>query len=128
MRINIQEWQQRPLFEHPYEVTRYILTTAHGAGILETFSRPLPHLNDATAFFWSLQVDQAFRCEGIAAAIIETAERIAAEEGCPKIALEYYPKVTEKFVREWHERRGYNATIISDDCFLMEKQLAPKSK
>lgn len=118
----------QPRFVQPYKVMRYIITTAHGAGIIETFSRPLAELNDTTAFLWSLQVDLAFRDEGIATAILETAERIAAEAGCPKLALEYYPEVTEKFVCEWYERRGYKTTSRSDDCYLMEKQLTPENK
>jgi ribosomal protein S18 acetylase RimI-like enzyme len=94
---------------------------------LELYNVPRPPYG-VEAYIYSLFVNKLARKEGRATALLDMAERLAAENGCQSVWLEWSGKDTPIEILEWYIRRGYNLIANNDNgAKLLEKKLTPKT-
>lgn len=75
------------------------------------------------AFIWNLYVDDEYIGKGIATKLVADAEKIAKENGCAAIMLNWCKAGSQTFTKEWYEKLGYTAKETEEDFILYEKLL-----
>ncbi len=101
---------------------RYMLTKARAAtlvedrnGVLAGYVLVLFHAGTSLARMYSIAVDEAFRGEGIASALIEAAEAAALVRGCVYMRLEVRPDNVGAMAL--YRKHGYRQFGIVDDYY-----------
>lgn len=87
-------------------LTRYLIFDTDGGSVqLNLYSEKQDC--GGTAFIYNLWVDENRRNKGIAERLLDTAERIAHDEGHKCVTLDYDIKDTPAEIYHWYNRRGY---------------------
>ena len=101
LNVQKQEW---------YYCTRYLIHNKQGSVQLDIV-KPAAFRHEYTAIIWALWVVEEGRNFGLATALLEKAEEIAASLGHKVVALEFKLKRddTPQWAFDWFKRRGYKA-------------------
>lgn len=99
----------------------------------------ISHQEEAAAHLWAANVSEQFRSQGIGRALFARQEEVALAHGFEVIRLEVakdnprarelyerigYQQVGEEIGR-WSYRQGNEMVEVTQDCFVMRKQLTP---
>lgn len=102
-------------------IKRHLIFNEHGSVILDIFDTPR---RGVKALIWSLWVQPDHRRQGLATALMNTAEEIARREGLDAVHLEWHPKEATQATLHWYYRRGYTTDFTAlDDTKRLKLQL-----
>lgn len=116
---------QKQRWEEILDKDLYLLTTDGGSVQLEIYddSDFSPDLHGSNrAYIFRLWVDEKQRNQGIANALLNTAEEIVRRNGIDAVYLNHYKKAP-RWIYDWYVRRGYKEVECSNDEQLMKLTL-----
>ena len=113
LNVQKQEW---------HYCTRYLIHNKQGSVQLDIV-KPAAFRHEYTAIIWALWVVEDGRNFGLATALLEKAEEIAASLGHKEVALEWNIRDSPRWVFHWYERRGYEERFFSECGSMMFKQI-----
>lgn len=90
---------------------------------LELYSQGTDTSFGGTAFSYALWVDEPYRHEKRATALLDRAEQIAKETGHKSVHLEWVKADSPEAILEWYLRRGYEVIEYGERYCLLEKTL-----
>ena len=113
LNVQRQEWDY---------CTRYLIHNKQGSVQLD-IEKPNAIDRTYTALIWGLWVVEEGRNFGLANALLDKAEEIAASLGHKEVALECDNRHSPRWLYDWYERRGYKELYFGEYSSLMYKQL-----
>ena len=102
---------------------RLLIVDTENRGSVQVDVLPPFRRQKADALLWALWVDEGYRKQGEATALMAMAEAAVIAKGCTSIALEWSLKEAPYWVCDWYMRLGYEEREFGRDCALMIKKL-----
>lgn len=110
--VQKQEW---------VDCTRYLFSTEGASVQLEIY--PKPTQDGIRAYICRLWVDERYRRQGRAKALLDAAEAMARREGMATVSLAWNENDTPVWMLEYYRRRGYEDFEFGENYVLLKRAL-----